>query len=95
MTQVYFSRAAQADIQSIHDFIALENPDAAKRVVTAIEVATARLQDFPLSGRNGAVDGTRELILPRYPYIAVYRVGPTNVEIIAIFHAAQNIPRGF
>lgn len=92
---VRFSRAAQADIQSVHDFISRENIVAAKQVVVRIEQATRRLNDFPLSGRQGAVEGTRELIIRNLPYIVVYQVHESFVEIIAVFHAAQDKPRGF
>ncbi len=44
---------------------------------------------FPLSGRRGSVEGTYELVVPRLPYIAVYRI-TAFVEIVAIFHAAQD-----
>jgi toxin ParE1/3/4 len=91
---VRFSISALADIQSLHDYIAKENPTAAKRVVSAIERATDRLSMFPLSGRKGAVETTRELIIPRVPYIAVYIVRGDSVDIIAVFHAAQGVPRG-
>jgi toxin ParE1/3/4 len=93
--RIQFSRAAQTDIQSIFDFISKESPIAAKRLVAEIELATSRLTDFPLSGRNGAVDGTRELVIPRTPYIAVYLVSEDVVVIIAVFHAAQDKPRGY
>ena len=53
-----------------------------------------RLADFQLSGRRGAVDGTRELVVSRLPFIAVYRVMEAYVEIVAVFHAAQDKPRG-
>jgi toxin ParE1/3/4 len=93
--RVLFSAAARADIQSIYDYIAQENPRAAAQVVGSIEKATMRLELFPISGRVGAVGGTRELIVPRLPYIAVYRVVSQSVEVIAVFHAAQDKPRGF
>jgi toxin ParE1/3/4 len=91
---VRFSPSAKADIQSIYDYIASDNRVAAARVVAAIESATDRLSLFPLSGRIGAVEETRELVIPRLPYIAVYHVTDDEVQIIAIFHAAQDIPRG-
>jgi toxin ParE1/3/4 len=91
---VRFSSSAKSDIQSIYDYIASDNRPAATRVVTAIEAATDRLSLFPLSGRIGAVEGTRELVIPRLPYIAVYHVIGDEVQIIAVFHAAQDIPRG-
>ena len=92
--KIYFSRRAQADIQSIHDYIAHDNIEMARRVVAEIEQSTLRLSDFPLSGRKGAVETTRELVIPRLPYIAVYCLVSDRIEIIAVFHAAQNFPRG-
>jgi toxin ParE1/3/4 len=90
---VRFSPSAQTDIQVIHNYIARDNPVMAGRVVAAIEQATDRLALFPHSGRMGAVGGTRELVIPRLPYIAVYIVAEDAVDIIAVFHAAQDRPR--
>ena len=91
---VTFTKAAQADIEEIHRYIAQENPVAAASVVAAIERATTRLSAFPLSGRIGAVETTRELVIPKLPFIAVYQITADAVEIIAVFHAAQDKPRG-
>jgi toxin ParE1/3/4 len=91
---VRFTAAAKADIQSIYDYITRENPIAAIRVVSTIEIATRQLAQFPLSGREGAVEHTRELVIPRLPYIVVYQVTAESVDVIAVFHAAQNRPRG-
>ncbi len=91
---VRFSSSARTDIQFIHEYIATQNPVAAARVVGAIEQSTKRLATFPLSGRAGIVETTRELVVPRLPYIAVYRLVNDTVEIIAVFHAARDKPRG-
>lgn len=91
--KVQFSVSARADIESIHDFIAQDNPKIAARVVRTIEKSTMRLGEFPLSGRRGAVETTRELVIPRLPYMAVYRLNDERIEIIAVFHAAQDKPR--
>lgn len=90
---VRFSASARADIQAIYDFIAQENPKIAARVIGTIEQSTMRLGDFPLSGRSGVVETTRELVIPRLPYIAVYRLNFETIEVIAVFHAAQDKPR--
>lgn len=50
--------------------------------------SVAGLADFPASGRPGRVPGTRELIVP--PYILPYRVRDERVEILDLFHSAQN-----
>ena len=91
---VRFTASAQADIQAIFDYIAKDNPYVARRVVLAIEQATSRLGPFPLSGRIGAVESTRELVIPRLPFIVVYCVTDLTVDIVSVFHATQNRPRG-
>lgn len=90
--KVLFRLSARSDIANIHEYVARDNPQAAKRVVAAIERATDRLSIFPLSGRIGAVETTRELVIPRLPYIAVYRVTEDTVEIIAVYHGARDRP---
>lgn len=92
--KVLFTQTARADITAIFDYIARDNPDAARKVVAAIEGAIGRLSRFPQSGRMGAVAMTRELVVPRLPFIVVYRVTEDTVEIVAVFHAAQDRPRG-
>lgn len=48
------------------------------------------LEMFPKYGRPGQVPGTRELIVYDLPYIVVYLETDTEIEIIAVFHGAQN-----
>ena len=50
------------------------------------------LKDTPYVGRPGRVEGTREILFPPLPYIAVYRVHEQSIEIWRISHAAQNRP---
>ena len=54
-----------------------------------------QLADFPLSGRDGRVDGTRELVIPGTQYIVAYRVVDSGVEILAIMHGARQWPEKF
>ena len=93
--KVLFSRDAQRDISGIYDYIQERNPSAAAKVVLAIRAVTHRLAHFPRSGRNGGTPNTREIIVPKLPYIVVYRIKPDCAEIVAVFHAAENRPRGY
>ncbi|MEO8727435.1 MAG: type II toxin-antitoxin system mRNA interferase toxin, RelE/StbE family [Acidobacteriaceae bacterium] len=43
-------------------------------------------------GRPGRIDGTRELIIQRTPYIAVYHVDSEVVRILRVLHGAQQWP---
>ena len=48
------------------------------------------LKGLPQRGRPGREDGTRELLFPPTPYIAVYRVKEQSIEVLRICHAAQD-----
>ncbi len=50
------------------------------------------LREWPYRGRVGREDGTRELLFPPLPYIAVYRVEEQSIEVLRIYHAAQARP---
>jgi toxin ParE1/3/4 len=43
-------------------------------------------------GRQGRIDGTRELVIHGLPYIIPYRVRRGRVEILAVIHAARRWP---
>ena len=75
-----------------YQFIRQNNPDAAEMVVARIERATTRLREFPLSGRGWPIAGTRELVIPGLPYIVIYRVRDDVVELLTLFHSAQEVP---
>ncbi len=88
---VAFTRAALRSLATIRTYIGRENPAAANRVAVQIVAACDRLEYLPERGRPGLVAGTRELIA-LYPYIIVYRVTPSAVEILNIWHGAQDRP---
>jgi toxin ParE1/3/4 len=43
-------------------------------------------------GRKGRIEGTRELVISRTPYIAAYRIVDENIRILRILHGAQQWP---
>ena len=87
--KIVYRQEALAGLDHHFTFIARDKPNAAGHVLDRIRSAIGRLEMFPYSGRRGSVEGTYELVVPRLPYIAVYRVAE-RVEIIAVFHAAQD-----
>lgn len=80
----YFRR-----LEDIRERIAEDNPAAARRTVLRIRAAVERLAASPSVGRPGRVAGTRELVVPRTPYIVPYRVAGDVVQIITVLHGAQ------
>lgn len=73
-------------------YIAQDNPTAAIRVDEEIERQTDLLSQFPLMGREGRVEGTRELVIGRTPFIAVYRIRRKRIEILRLLHGSQKWP---
>ena len=83
----YFRR-----LEDIHEHVAANNPTAASGMIERIRAAVTRLAASPGLGRPGRVAGTRELVIPRKPYIVPYRVRGDVVQIITILHGAQRWP---
>ena len=70
-----------------------DNPAAARRVALRIvETVEQQLPDNPHLGRPGRVPGTRELVIPRTPYIVPYRVHRNALEILRVYHGARRWP---
>ncbi len=90
--QIKWLRRALNDLESIADYIALDNPTAALAMLDTIEVITAGLVDHPKRGRDGRMPGTRELVIPGTAYISVYRLKTDRVEVLRVLHSAQQWP---
>ena len=84
-----FSREAIEDLAAIQDYIGNQNPAAASRVAVQLLAACDRLEYLPERVRPGLVAGTRE-ITGIWPYVIVYRIRLGAVEIIRVWHGAQD-----
>jgi addiction module RelE/StbE family toxin len=93
--KIRWSPTAVSDLKSIREYIASDNPTAARKVAARIKQAANRLMNFPMSGRAGRVPGTRELVIPGTSYIAAYSVQSDKIEIAAVLHGRQNWPDKF
>lgn len=90
---IRWTPAAIADLTEIAKWLAQSDPAAADRVCDAIVAAVLRLRAYPDLGRPGRVPMTRELVVPRRDYVAVYRVQPPGVAVLRILHGAMLWPR--
>jgi len=78
------------DLQSPRSYIARDKPSAARKQVEIILTAVAGLAHFPDSGRPGRKTGTRELVIGKTPYLAIYRNQGGALEILRILHGRQS-----
>lgn len=90
--RLMWSAFALADRDGIFTHIEADSPIAAVAVDEHIAQAALRLIDFPESGRSGRVPGTRELVIPRTPYVAAYALTSDSVRILRVLHGAQMWP---
>jgi addiction module RelE/StbE family toxin len=84
--------AAADDLESIQDYLLGHLPSLAQSTIREIYEKIPMLRSTPFRGRPGREEGTRELVLSRLPYIVVYRVKDSDVEILHIYHGAQHRP---
>ena len=90
--RIRWSTPAAQDLFRIIEYIRAENAPASLRVARAIYESVGSLQSFPYLGRQGRVEGTRELPVPSLPFLVVYRVTSEHVEIAGVIHGAQRWP---
>ena len=88
--EIRWTPEASSNLEQISLRIAEDKPEAALKTTCAIFERIEQLVSFPRRGRAGREEGTRELVLVPLPYVAVYRVRGSTIEILHIWHGAQN-----
>ncbi len=91
--QLEWSQFARSDREAIFDYIEADSAQAAISVDDRIRQQIEELMKFPKIGRLERIDGTRELIIQRTPYIAVYRIAGKTIRILRVLHGAQMWPQ--
>lgn len=87
-----WSVRAVADRNAIFEYVEADSPQAAAAVDTRIRSAISDLKMAPGVGRPGRVEGTRELVIHRTPYIAAYNISGDTIRILRLLHGAQRWP---
>ncbi|MEP7307669.1 MAG: type II toxin-antitoxin system RelE/ParE family toxin [Acidobacteriota bacterium] len=88
MRLIRWTTEASDQLEAAVKRIQQDNPTAARNVAQAVIDSIEQLATFPGIGRPGEVKGTRELVSP--PYVVVYRSTEEIVEILHIWHGAQD-----
>jgi toxin ParE1/3/4 len=93
---IVWSPEAIEDLISLRAYVAEESPAGERRIALRILHAVEHLlPDNPHMGRPGRVPGTRELVIPRTPYIVPYRVQREVIQILRVYHGARRWPDSF
>lgn len=92
--QIKWLRKALKNLDDEAEYIAQDDPQAARVVVQRIVQTVSLLSDNPSLGHPGRLPGTHELVIPKTRYIVPYRVRPRlqRIEILRVFHASRKLP---
>lgn len=93
MFQVNWTEEAEQDLDNILlYYLDQAGLRVAEAVYNRIRDQVGQLETFPESTRVGRVQGTRECVISRLPYIAVIDVGHDTVTVLSVVHTARKYP---
>jgi len=91
--RVRWLRTALRNLEAEANFMAEDDPAAARLVVQRVLAAVAMLATQPALGRPGRVPNTRELVVLKTRYIVPYRMRGDTIEILRVFHTSRRLPQ--
>jgi toxin ParE1/3/4 len=93
---ILWSPEAIADLISLRAYIAGDDPAAARRLALhIIHNIEQLLPNNPQMGCPGRVPGTRELVIPKTPFVVPYRLQRNVIQILRVYHGARRWPESF
>jgi antitoxin ParD1/3/4/toxin ParE1/3/4 len=92
MTRFVLTPLARRDLEELWDYLALDNRQAAKRVLDRIEATIRVLAKTPGMGhlREDLADRRHRFFLV-YSYLIVYRPETRPLQIIRVLHASRDV----
>ena len=90
--EIRWTELAHKDLASALTFLHAESPRAADGLAKVLESSLEQLREFPAMGRAGRLAGTREILLPGWPYLVPYRVMHGSVEVLRVYHSSRKWP---
>lgn len=95
MQRVRYSRRSLSDLEVIGDFIAQDNPVAARKTLRAIKDKCRDLAETPMIGsqRDEFGQGIRTIVVGHY--VVFYRPEPFGITVARVLHGARNLRKLF
>jgi toxin ParE1/3/4 len=87
--RVDWADSARQDFDAAIAFLQQRSPNGARRIGDRILDVVSLLERFPELARASRHRGLRQLVVPRTPYLVIYRIEADRIEIRAIIHAGQ------
>jgi addiction module RelE/StbE family toxin len=93
--QVVWAEIAQHDLKQIIEYIAIDSPGNASRILKKIKQKVSTLYNMPVRGRivpelkEQGIHTYRELIVA--PWRVIYRISDTTVFVLSVIDARRNV----
>lgn len=95
MAEINWTHEAEKWLMDIHDYIALDNPPAAVRVITGIYEKVQMLKKYPKIGHKYNYESREDIRILLYGHYRIaYLIKPDkNIDILGVFHGALDIDK--
>jgi toxin ParE1/3/4 len=90
--KIRWTTIAANDLKAVYEYVREESVVHADKLVTRIFSGIEMLERYPQLGREGRLEGTRELAIASTPFIVFYRIRRNQIEILGVLHAARKWP---
>jgi toxin ParE1/3/4 len=87
---IRWTAPAAADLEAIKAYLDIHYPQLSHSTIHKLYDGVRSLKTMPARGRTGLRAGTREMVIHPLPYIVTYRLTKDAVEILRIWHGAQD-----
>lgn len=93
--QVIWTHVAESDLKDIIEYISLDRPQAALKILKKIKEKAPDLYDLPKRGRivpelqSQGILQYRELVLP--PWRLIYKILDRTVIVLSVIDSRQNV----
>jgi toxin ParE1/3/4 len=81
----HFHPEAWRELESADNWYRQRNPEASVRFLASVYEALEDIARWPQTWPEH-VHGTRKFVLPRFPYVILYREKESAVQILAVAH---------
>ena len=92
---ILWSELARDDLRKVVEYIAQNNPVAARAMGYRLIAAVESLQEFPRRARvvpEYGRDNLREVIVGSYRVVVQLNASATTITVVRIWHAARGFP---
>jgi plasmid stabilization system protein ParE len=95
VAEINWTHEAQVWLRDIYGYIAIDNPEAARRTLRGIFTRVQSLRRHPRLGQRYEPERSREVRILLYGHyrIAYLIKSKESIDILGVFHGALNIER--